>query len=406
MADSDAVLIAAQSGRALGQAARRAGLRPFVLDLFGDEDTLALAASHRRLPGRFGQGRPGAQAVMSGLSELADQAGGRTLGVILGSGFEGAPALMAQIARLHRLIGAAPETVSALKGPYRFASLCAELSIPHPAIRLSPEPEQSGARWLLKRIGGSGGSHIRAAASLSVPPGHYAQERLQGRAISLNFLADGRDIAVLARTAQWSSASPMRPFRFAGALAPGRNEPDTLPKPMSDAVTEAITRLVIATGLRGIASADLLVDGDDWWLLEINPRPGATLDVLDRRPTPLLSSHIEASLGRLPRLDPAPDDAAGSEICYAARRYACMRTLDWPDFSRDRPGAGTRVAKNAPLCTVTATGRVVQDVKNTLRERVRMIDALLDDREEYHDDRYQEPERQRSGDAARGTARR
>ena len=49
MPEGGAVLIAAQSGRALAQAARRAGLRPFVLDLFGDEDTLALAEAHRPL---------------------------------------------------------------------------------------------------------------------------------------------------------------------------------------------------------------------------------------------------------------------------------------------------------------------------------------------------------------------
>ena len=40
---SEAILIAAQSGRALAEAARRAGLRPFVADLFGDSDTLALS---------------------------------------------------------------------------------------------------------------------------------------------------------------------------------------------------------------------------------------------------------------------------------------------------------------------------------------------------------------------------
>ncbi len=456
MSEGDAILIAAQSARALAQAARRAGLRPFVLDLFGDEDTHSIAEAHRSLPGRFGEGKRGARGVLSGLDALADLAGGRTLGVVLGSGFEGAPALMAKIAERHRLIGAAPETVATLKDPPRFAALCANLAIPHPAIRLPfgekpiphPHPEvpapaglegalqgsqrelersfearprlapqdegvggrgphdEADAGWLLKRIGGSGGSHIRLAASKAVPPGHYAQAFVAGRAVSLNFLADGRDIAVLAFTAQWSKPSALRPFRFAGAIAPGRNEPDILPVALRNEVIEAVARIVAKTGLRGLASADLLVEGAQWWLLEINPRPGATLDVLDRRPTPLLASHIEASLGRLPHIEPAPGDAAGTEICYAARRYACIKALDWPDFSRDRPRAGTRVAKDAPLCTVTATGRNVQGVKNTLRERVRIIDALLEDREEFHVDPKQEPERQRSGDATRGAARR
>ncbi len=66
---ADPVLIAAQSGRALAQAARRAGLRPFVADLFGDADTVALSVSHRVLPGRFGRGMV-PEAVLSALDAL------------------------------------------------------------------------------------------------------------------------------------------------------------------------------------------------------------------------------------------------------------------------------------------------------------------------------------------------
>ena len=87
---------------------------------------------------------------------LAALAGGRSLGLVLGSGFEGAPDLMARIAARHRLLGAAPETVAILKDPFGLAALCARLAIPHPAVTTGPveEPE----RYLLKRVGGSGGS--------------------------------------------------------------------------------------------------------------------------------------------------------------------------------------------------------------------------------------------------------
>ena len=435
MRDGDAVLIAAQSGRALAQAARRAGLRPFVLDLFGDEDTVQVAEAHRPLPGRFGAGRRAGEAVLAGLAELEALAGGRARGVVLGSGFEGAPELIARIAARHRLIGAGPDSVAALKNPATLAALCARLGIPHPEIRLPqdrsfqtlPHPEapasaslasqDGGARgnsglgersddWLLKRAGGSGGSHIRPCRAGIVPPGHYAQVRAPGRAHALNILADGRDLAVLAVTEQWSAPSALRPFRFAGVIAPGRDEPSLLSENLRRSMTEAIARLVRATGLTGLASADILVDGSDWWLLEINPRPGASLDALDRRATPLLASHIEACLGSLPALDPAPSYAAGTEICYAAQHYACMGSVDWPDHAHDRPRVGTRVARDGPLCTVSAQGPDRRAVKETLRDRARAIGALTAFREEYHGNRFQGPERQRPGDAAGGGARR
>ncbi|MDT9047034.1 hypothetical protein RSW36_28355, partial [Escherichia coli] len=71
--EGGAILIAAQSGRALAQAARRAGFRPFVLDLFGDEDTLALAEAHCALPGRFGAGTRDRAGVLAGLDALSNQ---------------------------------------------------------------------------------------------------------------------------------------------------------------------------------------------------------------------------------------------------------------------------------------------------------------------------------------------
>jgi predicted ATP-grasp superfamily ATP-dependent carboligase len=399
----DAILIAAQSGRALAEAARRAGLRPYVADLFGDADTLALAEAYRPLRGRFGATRLGGEGALAQIDALAALAGGRSLGLVLGSGFEGAPDLMARIAARHRLLGAAPETVAILKDPFGLAALCARLAIPHPAVTTGPveEPE----RYLLKRVGGSGGSHIRAATRGRAPTGHYFQARMPGRAFALNVLADGRDLAVLALTEQWSLPSRLRPFRYAGAIARGRDAAPALPPGLVAAITAAIARLVAETGLRGLASADLLSDGARWWLTEINPRPGATLDILDRRGSSLISAHVAASAGRLVPLGPPPVDAAGAEICYGARDYHPVPRIDWPDHARDRPRAGTDVARDAPLCTLLATGADADAVKRMLRERAAHLQALLDQEETNEHDR-EVSERQRADGAPGGAPRR
>lgn len=370
------VLIAAQSGRALAQAARRAGLRPLVLDLFGDADTLDLAAHHRRARGRFGTGRLGGAAVLADLDALAARAETPPIGIVLGSGFEAAPDLIAAIAARHRLIGASAESVAALKDPVGFAALCARLGVPHPAVSRDPVPEP--ARWLLKRAGGCGGTHIRAAFPGRAPPGAYFQARVPGRAHAVAFLADGRDAAILAVTEQWSAPAPLRPFRYAGAIEPAPHEAPLLDARVMAGIAQAIGRLVAATGLRGLASADLLAADGDWWLTEINPRPGATLDVLDRRPTPLLAAHIQAGLGRLPTPEAPPKDAAATEICYATAGYAPIPPVTWPDFVRDRPESGTFVARDAPLCTLFATGPDSAATRAMLRSRAAALRTLLD----------------------------
>ncbi|WCS25799.1 ATP-grasp domain-containing protein [Methylobacterium sp. NMS14P] len=369
---ADAVLIAAQAGRALAEAARRAGLRPYVADLFGDSDTRVLAEAYRPLPGRFGTA-PAADATLAALDDLAARAGS-PVGLILGSGFEDAPDLIARLAARHRLIGASAGTVAALKDPLAFAALCARLGVPHPAVATEPPPDP--AAWLLKRVGGSGGSHIRPATRSPAPADHYFQARVPGRPHALNVLADGRTIRVLAVTEQWCAPSPIRPFRYAGALARGAGEAPALPASVLEAAAAGTERIVAATGLRGLASADLLVDGPDWWLTEINPRPGATLDVLDRRGTPLLAAHIAACLGTMPEPGPHPAGAAAAQICYADRELAPVPALDWPDCVRDRPCPGSVVRRDAPLCTVLAEGADRAEVLALLETRTAHLRAV------------------------------
>ncbi|MFD0938451.1 tetrahydromethanopterin C1 transfer protein, partial [Methylobacterium trifolii] len=140
-------------------------------------------------------------------------------------------------------------------------------------------------------------------------------------------------------------------------------------------------RLVAETGLRGLASADFLAGDAGWWLTEVNPRPGATLDVLDRRQTPLLAAHVEACLGPLPAIGAVPVDAAAAEICYAARGYAPIPAFAWPDHVRDRPRAGTIVKRDAPLCTVLATGADGDEARERMRVRVALLRAALAEEE-------------------------
>ncbi|RVU17822.1 ATP-grasp domain-containing protein [Methylobacterium oryzihabitans] len=371
-AGGDAILIAAQAGRALAEAARRADLRPYVADLFGDEDTRALSAGYRRVPGRFGSG-PGGRAVRDALDALAAEAGA-PLGLVLGSGFEGAPGLMAALAGRHRLLGAAPSCVAALKDPLTLAALCVRLGLPHPEIRLAPVADPSG--WLDKAAGASGGGHVRPAAPGRLAPGRYLQRRVPGAQRSLALLSDGHGIQVLGATEQWTAPSPRHPFRYAGALAPGALDPGALADGVREAATAALATLAAATGLRGLASADLMVDGPDWWLLEVNPRPGATLDVLDRRATPLMLRHVEAALGRLSPLDPEPPGAAASEIVYAARAVPAVPALP-RDGVADRPAPGSRIPAGAPVCTVRASGADAGAARRALTTRAETVRAVL-----------------------------
>jgi uncharacterized protein len=391
-AEGGAVLIAAQSGRALAAAARRAGLKPYVADLFGDTDTRALAAGYRRVPGRLGQGLAG-DAVARALDDLAASCPAPPLGLVLGSGFEASPDLIARLGRRHRLLGSPAEAVRTLKDPFRFAALLGRLGIPHPPVAGGAVPDP--ANWLLKRAGGSGGGHIRPSAAGARRPGFYRQRRVPGSPVSLAFLADGRAARGFAVTAQWVDPSPGAPFRYGGAVDPGACAPA-----VRAGLERAADAITAATGLRGLASLDALAEGDSWWLLEINPRPGATLDVLDRRPTPLLLQHVEACLGRLPEPEAAPG-AAASAIVYAGAGVAAAPAFDWPDHVLDRPEPASRIPAGAPLCTVVAAAADRDAALALLNARIGPVRDAFHTGDLAHAPAHQPAERQPPRGAAR-----
>jgi predicted ATP-grasp superfamily ATP-dependent carboligase len=344
MSDSPAVLIAALSGRALAQAARRAHYQPLVADLFGDDDTREAAAASVRLPGSLRHGLP-VRMLTAALAELAAR---RTAaGLVYGSGFEDRPRLLMALEKRYRLLGNSPATVRAVKRPASLAALCEQAEVLHP-------PPQSAAgsvgAWLEKRPGASGGVHVRPLAPAApVRRGRYAQEKLVGQPISVVFVADGRQARVLGLCVEWPDPTPVQPYRYGGAARPAG-----IAAPLAEALAAATGRLVARSGLVGLNSADFIVDGSSFALLEINPRPGATLDLFNDPAGSVFRLHIEGCRGMLPRTLPRFAPAAAACVVYARRAVTPAARFAWPDWAADRQPAGVGVAAGAPLCTVLA----------------------------------------------------
>ncbi|HET7593991.1 MAG TPA: ATP-grasp domain-containing protein [Stellaceae bacterium] len=346
-------LIAALSGRALAAAAARAGERAIVLDLFADRDTARHAKACVALPrGPYGFAR---KAVLEAVARRA----GEVRGLVYGAGFEHDPALLGDIAKLVSLLGNSPETVAAAKDPLAFAALLARLGLPHPPTTREP-PHGDG--WLRKSIGGSGGGHI-APASVAAPDAgdFYFQKRVAGRAVSAAFLADGRSAHVLGFSEQWIAGDAASPFRYGGCAGPV-----PLPPALAAAIEAACHAIASALGLIGLNSLDLLIDGDGFHIIEVNPRPGATLDIFDgQRGISLWRLHLDAVAGRLPSVpSDAPAETRAAAVVYAAERIVIPAAMAWPAWTADRGTAGTIVDRGEPVCTVrarAATARAARD---------------------------------------------
>jgi predicted ATP-grasp superfamily ATP-dependent carboligase len=358
------ILIAAPSGRALAAAARRAGYRPFLADFFDDSDTRGFCAANRLIAGGLDTGFEG-ESLIGALTELAKEA--TPCGFVYGAGFEDRAELLELVAQRWTLFGNSPGVVRSVKDPVRLAELCATLNIPHPKI--SARIPRNGRHWLVKSAGGSGGSHVAPAGALRAEGEKiYFQRIAAGEPVSILFLGDGAKARVVGLSRQWAAPAPGEPFRFGGCLRPAGLSPG-----LETRLRRAAELITAACGLRGLNSIDFLVEGSEYTLLEVNPRPGATLDIFEDRDGSLFRAHMESCRGRLPRRPLEFSGAAAAGIAYARGEISSMPAIDWPNWTSDRQKARSALRPYDPLCTIKARAAMPPRARALVDARTNLI---------------------------------
>lgn len=344
-----AFLLISLSGRVLAKAAGRAQQPIVGIDAFADRDTCGMAMKWAHSP-LDNNGAFDATAML----ETADSAcpPAACLGLVYGSGFETQPELLRALSEGRDLLGNSPKVLETVADPVRFSNLLATLGIPHPATRMSRPADVEG--WLSKQAGACGGTHVCLASAAPMDnAGRYFQQQVVGEEWSFLFLADGRHICPVGFNQPLSTpVEASGHWSYAGATRMNAG-----PAGMSDAVTDAVRVLAAKLGLVGLNGIDFIVTRTGWMLLELNPRPPATLELWDVPLLPcLFDRHIEACKGWLPKRLPTPDGSMVVAVIYARTRTSIHDDFAWPDWCADLPWAGTVIEAGEPVCTVRAEG--------------------------------------------------
>jgi predicted ATP-grasp superfamily ATP-dependent carboligase len=359
------LLVVSASGRALAQSAVKSGRKVVVLDLFDDTDLRALATASRCVAAR--NGKFDARRLLAAAQMLCPP--GRCGGLVYGSGFEGRPALLAQLARGRTLFGNPPDTIALVKDPARFFALLDTFDIAHPETRLDPPAEV--ALWLVKRRGGAGGTHVKPARPRHRAGRHRYFQKLQaGRTLSVLFAADGREASVIGCNEQWTAGNGRNaPYRYGGAVSG-----IVLPEQVIVRIATMLNDLVAATGLVGLNGMDFILDvTEEPQVLEINPRPTATIDLYDANfAGGLFAVHVRACRGELPRVWPIAQ-ARAHAIVYATDTIRVPDDMQWPAWCTDIPGSGSYIARGAPLCSVHAEGDTSAQARDLAIARLQLI---------------------------------
>lgn len=343
-----------------------------------------------------GYGRQGFDAIAL-LAAIRTLDLSRFDGFVYGSGFEAQPNLLQRIAELLPIIGNAPAVVTAIKSPAGFFAALQQLDIRHPKVGGTLSVDANATDVYLKKFaGGSGGAHIKIASadSRDCPDSYYYQQKIEGRSISLLFIANAREIEVIGFNEQWLNPSDATPFRYGGAVSYV-----ALSKDVQQQLISGADKLTKMFGLVGLNSLDAIVrekvtqgmvdndiaDGEQAFVLEINPRLSATVDLYTHTELDLFWRHVQACYNQ--QYIEYKHDVSQSKlhckahaIVYAKADIEVPAMVAWPDWVVDNPARSARLLKipaGEPVCTVVAYSADAEAATRLAQARVEIITSLL-----------------------------
>jgi uncharacterized protein len=348
------LLIIANSARMLAQAARNAGLIPCVIDCYGDQDTQRLAV-------QFFQVESLSIADLMPAIEFFKQQ--NVTHLIYGSGFEAHSGSLIFLARYFKILGNLPETFIALQNKRDFFRHLTRLNIHYPEVSFTVPNDFDG--WLIKPEQSQGGVNIRWAEPLAHPTDFYYQRYIHGKSLSALFLANGQQAEIIGYNQQLVTSFATEPFVFAAIL----NHADLSLK-QKQILSQWVNQLTAVYGLKGLNSLDFILADDLCYVLEINARPPASMQLYGEN---LLMAHIASSSAdlsgfkNLKGLENRPKLYKAYQIFYAPKPLKIPAHIEWPPGFADIPQNGSLINKNSPVCSMIASGKNLVELSNDLQ---------------------------------------
>lgn len=355
------ILIVGVSTRAIAESALQGGHEFVTLDYFGDRDQRERVENYSLL--RDFKRPFSAGALLEACRNLKFES------TVYVANLENHPEIVQELARRGNLLGNAPDVLHRVRDWRRMRQVCREEGIPCAATLLCGEEKEAvpESRWLSKAIRSGGGHGVHFWTGEPLDDDHVLQRFIAGRSGSAAFAANGKDSVIMGLSEQLIGVGELgaREFTWCGNL---------LPLPLKaehraafvEEIEAMATLLTRRFGLRGVNGFDFIVadtaDGRPRpWLVEINPRYTALMELVERAyGLNIFSVHLEALAGRLPVFTLVQQPAGpylGKGIVFARRSLTIPEVMGGMECGRrDIPFPGDRIKAGHPVCTVLAEG--------------------------------------------------
>ncbi len=356
------VLVIANSARILVQAANLAGLKAMAIDLYADFDIVQYAEMVEQIP----------SLTPNDLNRALDKIFHRYSVdyAVYGSGFENCPDSLEVLANRLTLFGNLPEVVERMHDKSAFFALLDRLKIPYPVV--SFVAPKSGDDWLVKPMRGQGGRGIRKYGYVEeIDSKDYWQKFQEGEPHSVLFLADGKRSQVVGFNRQWTTTlNEKDEFIFSGIV-----NASELTDKQKTKIAGWLDILVEELSLKGLNSLDFIQSGPLSYVLEINPRPPASMQLYD---ADLFIRHIKACEGDLYDIKQKTNRISAYQIVYAKQNLTIPFGFVWPEGTQDLPHANTGINAGQPICSMIMHAQDPETVMELLQKQQEFIINALD----------------------------
>jgi len=350
------------SARAAVHSLARAGFAAWAVDLFADRD-LACVASCRVCP--FSE-YPGALPYLAARFPPGP--------VLYTGGLENYPNIVAELALSRELWSNPPAVLEAVRDPFRLSVALTEANLTFPALVPPGSPCPMSGRYLRKPLRSAGGLGIRFAQPCEpADDSHYFQEFIDGVSMSALF----RDVTLFGISEQLIGEPGFHaaPFAYCGNIGPFPAGGELVAR------VEALGRVVAtAFGLRGVWGIDFMLKADVPYMVEVNPRYTAAVEVLEHG---LGHAAFLAGPSRTPR------GVIGKAIYFAPHAITFPNGGPWdadlvgdfnpwrlPGFA-DIPEVGSRIEAGHPVLTILLEGSSPAYCRLRLQSRAAELDQLF-----------------------------
>lgn len=393
------VLLVGSSIRWAAQSAARAGYRVIGMDAFGDRDTWAACERFHQLTV---EERSEPEKIEDRIGQLAAEE-------------------RAKVFRVGGLRAASTASPPLPPGELRCLAERSGFEFPETCVLTQRHLLGSGhslrsGRWLLKESDSTGGMGVKFfTSSQSIAPDAVLQKWIPGRALGLVALATHDGVRLLGMTRSIHTRLGERPFVYAGSRI--IENPDSIPWSQMQTLAQRIAQ---QRGLAGLFNLDWICDWQNqWWLLEVNERPSASCELIERvawdtgmldASNSLMRIHIEAMDTHPVTPDPRfaierpPSGRNGHRCthlkrivysvrdgrCYLSvlpRRWRAEQEVEIRDETgmkfhvADRPAEGTIIRRGQPIATLLLSSPVRRcEIAQAMRAVVKAIQAAVKSR--------------------------